>query len=130
MANSTLIPAAQQTPTSRFDWYTFLRNAFINGLKAYGASLMTVSTQEPALNLLKGPTHLGTEDRKAPGAPDPSLLGIGDGNTIKPGAPCLASLETRETNTPRPGPAACPTLFTAQPRMKWETVNPVLDGII
>jgi len=43
MAHSTAIPAAQQTPKAQFDWYTFLCSAFINGLKAYGASLMVTA---------------------------------------------------------------------------------------
>lgn len=43
MVNSKTIPAASQSATSHSDWYTFLRSAFINGLKAYGASLMTVA---------------------------------------------------------------------------------------
>ena len=53
MAHSTAIPAAQQTPKTRFDWYTFLRNAFLNGLKAYGACFMA-GVGAP------GPSHLGT----------------------------------------------------------------------
>jgi hypothetical protein len=48
MAHSTPTPAASNT-----DWYTLLLSAFINGLKAYGASFMMGAP---------GPSHLGTGD--------------------------------------------------------------------
>jgi len=47
MAHSTAIPAARQSATPRSDWYTFLCSAFLNGLKAYGASLMVISPTDP-----------------------------------------------------------------------------------
>ena len=43
MAHYTAIPAASQPTKTHSDWYTFLRSAFINGFKAYGASVMTIS---------------------------------------------------------------------------------------
>jgi len=43
MAHSTAIPAAPQPTRTHSDWCTFLLSAFINGLKCYGASLMTIS---------------------------------------------------------------------------------------
>lgn len=76
MAHSTSIPVAQQTPEAQFDWYTFLRNAFINGLKAYGSSLMVAAPEpgagapEPALSLSRNPSHLGSgETIKNPPTP-------------------------------------------------------------
>jgi len=79
MANSTATPAAPAKLKS--DWYTFLRSAFIDGLKAYGAALM-VAAPEPTLTLSKIPSHLGT----------------GESSRLTPmGAPCLPVLETWET---------------------------------
>jgi hypothetical protein len=43
MAHSTATRTASQATRTHSDWYAFLRSAFINGLKAYGASLMTIS---------------------------------------------------------------------------------------
>ncbi len=42
MAHSTATRKAQQ-----FDWYTFLRSALLNGLQAYGASLMVIHRADP-----------------------------------------------------------------------------------
>lgn len=44
MANATVPRKAQHS-----DWFTFLRSAFINGLKAYGASLMVGAPCLPPL---------------------------------------------------------------------------------
>jgi len=98
MAYSTTNPTS-----SKSDWYTFLRSAFINGLKAYGASLMTVGAP--------GPSHLGTGDNypTLPGAPGPSHLGI---------------LESSPTG---PKPAGRPIHCAASPRNGWETMNSALD---
>jgi hypothetical protein len=57
MAKSAATPKASQPAKENSDWYTFLRSAFLNGLKAYGASLMVVAP-EPPLSLPKGPSHL------------------------------------------------------------------------
>jgi hypothetical protein len=46
MAHSTTVPAASNKPATHTDWYTFLRSALIDGLKAYGASLMVVQREE------------------------------------------------------------------------------------
>jgi hypothetical protein len=54
MAHSTPTPAASNT-----DWYTLLLSAFINGLKAYGASFMMGAP---------GPSHLGTGDSSTEGS--------------------------------------------------------------
>ena len=42
MVQSTAFSPVSQSAKPRSDWYTILRSAFINGLKAYGASLMMV----------------------------------------------------------------------------------------
>jgi hypothetical protein len=97
MAHATATPTA-----SKSDWYTLLRNAFLNGLKAYGASFMMGAF---------GPLHLGT----------------GDNNTTSWGAPCLPVLETRETNPTGPKPAACPIHRAVSSRDGWEAMNSALD---
>ena len=72
MAHPTPIPAAQNS-----DWLTFLSTAFINGLNAYGASLMTVGAPEPALTSPKNPSHLGTgETNPNPAGPKPAACPI------------------------------------------------------
>lgn len=43
MAHTAASPATPQS-----DWYTFLRSAFINGLKAYGASVMVIAPADPS----------------------------------------------------------------------------------
>ena len=43
MTHSTATGTASQATRTHSDWYTFLRSAFISGLKSYGASLMTIS---------------------------------------------------------------------------------------
>jgi hypothetical protein len=48
MAHTKAIPAASQSTKAHSDWFTLLRSAFINGLKAYGASLMVVAPLSPA----------------------------------------------------------------------------------
>jgi hypothetical protein len=46
MVHSTESPAASQSATAHSDCFTFLRSAFITGLKAYGASLMVIAPSE------------------------------------------------------------------------------------
>jgi hypothetical protein len=94
-------PTATPAPTNS-DWYTFLRSAFINGLKAYGASFMM-------------------------GAPGPLHLRTGDNNTTSSGAPCLPVLETWETSPTGPKPARCPIHRPVSSRDGWETMNPHPD---
>ena len=72
MAHSIAISAAQQTPKAQFDWYTFLRNAFINGFKAYGAALMvaapnTACESQPSISQSESAPR-----RQAPAKPHPS----------------------------------------------------------
>jgi hypothetical protein len=43
MAHTTAIPAVSQSTKAHSDWFTLLGSAFINGLKAYGASLMVAA---------------------------------------------------------------------------------------
>ena len=76
MAHSTSIPATQQAPKAQSDWYTFLRNAFINGFQAYGAALM-VAAPEPASS---HPVNQETCTPKV-GAPGPSHLGTWENST-------------------------------------------------
>ena len=95
MANSTATPAAPAKLKS--DWYTFLRSAFIDGLRAYGAALM-VAAPEPTLTLSKIPSHLGT----------------GESSRLTPmGAPCLPVLETWETS--RSSTVHTPRVAVSQP---------------
>lgn len=72
MAHSIAIPAAQQAPKVQFDWYKFLRNAFINGFKAYGVALMvaapnTACESQPSTNQSEPAPR-----RHAPAKPQPS----------------------------------------------------------
>jgi hypothetical protein len=57
MAHSTAIPAA-----SHSDWYTILCSALIDGLKAYGASLMSIAP----IDHLESQTNPTAPTRNAP----------------------------------------------------------------
>jgi hypothetical protein len=46
MVHSTKSSAGSQIAKAHSDWYTFLRSAFITGLKAYGASLMVIASPD------------------------------------------------------------------------------------
>lgn len=72
MAHSTSIPARQQAPKAQFDWYTFLRNAFLNGLKAYGAALMVAGRSTACESHLSINESEPAPRRPAPGKPQPS----------------------------------------------------------
>jgi len=71
MAHSTATGTASQATRTHSDWYAFLRSACINGLKAYGASLMTISPvdqlESPASSTLpiRTPTVPTTEPKPA-----------------------------------------------------------------
>jgi hypothetical protein len=122
MAHSAALPASQQTPKAHFDWYTFLRNAFLNGLKAYGASLMTVGVPEPSAPCLPASKTWETNPTSA-GAPGPSPLGTGESCSTKP-----KSAESELKSLPAlPTPALCPIHRAASRRDGWETMNSVLD---
>jgi hypothetical protein len=87
MAHSTTVPAASNKPATHTDWYTFLRSALIDGLKAYGVSMMagapwlpvletwetSSSSPKPAIHAPQvagapGPSHLGTWETKSEGS--------------------------------------------------------------
>jgi hypothetical protein len=61
MAHSTEIPAVSQSTKPHSDWFTLLGSAFINGLKAYGASLMVVAPLSTA-----GSQPIATSPKPAP----------------------------------------------------------------
>ena len=85
MTHSTTSPAIPKS-----DWYTFLRSAFINGLKAYGAALM-VHTPEPTLTSPTAPSQ-PARLKTSVGAPEPSLSFQKD----------ESDLGTQETNSSNP----------------------------
>ena len=49
MTHSTATGTASQATRTHSDWYTFLRSAFLNGLKAYGISMMAGAPCLPVL---------------------------------------------------------------------------------
>jgi hypothetical protein len=65
MAHSTAITAFHRSPKAYSDWFTFLLSAFINGLKAYGASLMVIHLSDPTPVETKAgcPTHRAVSSR-------------------------------------------------------------------
>ena len=65
MTHSTAITAFHRSPKAHSDWFTFLLSAFINGLKAYGASLMVIHLSDPTPVETKAgcPTHRAVSSR-------------------------------------------------------------------
>jgi hypothetical protein len=80
MAHSTPTPATSSTPAAHTDWYTFLRSAFLNGLKAYGISMMAGAPCLPVLETWEtsssSPKPAILAPQVAKPQPSPALLNV------------------------------------------------------